>query len=287
MPTRLLISVAAAAAAVAALVVSPTAAQAADPLDYDPLDYVALGDSAAAGPLIPNQNPNLPCLRSTNNWAQTTAKAIGASLTDVSCSGAKTSDMAGRQFGYNTPQYDALKPDTDLVTVTIGANDLDLGTFVPGCLRTPPPFGISCKSIAYAGAGGKDPFIAKISAMRGNVATVLDTIEGKSPDADIVVVGYGRYYRAGGCYWTDPVWPGDADYIQSVFTRLNDTLRDLAAERGFEYVDSEALFKGHDICAPASARWMEGLVPTTIAAPYHANRAGHDATAGALVELVG
>lgn len=282
MPTRRLLPLISAAAAVAALVAPPTAAHAAGPIDY-----VALGDSAAAGPLIPNQNPNLPCLRSTNNWAQTTAKAIGASLTDVSCSGAKTSDMAGRQFGYNTPQYDALEPDTDLVTITLGANDLDLGTFVPGCLRTPPPFGISCKSIAYAGAGGKDPFIAKIAAMRTNVATVLDTIEDKSPAADIVVVGYGRYYRAGGCYWTDPVWPGDADYIQSVFTRLNNTLRDLAAERGFDYVDSEALFARHDICAAASARWMEGLVPTTIAAPYHANRAGHDATAGALVELVG
>lgn len=281
---RRIVSIASSAAAAAALA---TVAVSTPAHATDPFDYVALGDSAAAGPLIPNQNPNLPCLRSTNNWAQSTAKAIGASLTDVSCAGAKTSDMAGHQFGYNTPQYDALRPDTDLVTITIGANDLDLGTFVPGCLRTPPPFGISCKSIAYAGAGGKDPFVAKIAAMRTNVATVLDTIEDRSPDAEIVVVGYGRYYRAGGCYWTDPVWPGDADYIQSVFTRLNNTLRDLATERGFDYVDSEALFKGHDICAPASARWMEGLVPTTIAAPYHANRAGHDATAGALVGLVG
>ncbi|WP_154402657.1 SGNH/GDSL hydrolase family protein [Nocardioides speluncae] len=283
MPTpRLLISAAAAATAVAALVVSPATAQAADPLDY-----VALGDSAAAGPLIPNQNPNLPCLRSTNNWANVTARALGARLTDVSCSGATTGDMAGRQFGYNAPQYDALKPDTDLVTITIGANDLSLGTFVPGCWRTPPPFGISCKSVAYAAAGGKDPFIAKIATMRSSVATVLDTIETKSPDAEVIVVGYGKYYRKGGCYWTDPVWPEDADYIQSVFTRLNETLRDLAAERGLDYVDSEALFAGHDICAPASQRWMEGLVPTTIAAPYHANRAGHDGTAAALLGLVG
>jgi lysophospholipase L1-like esterase len=285
MLVRRLVAIASSAAAAAALatVAAPTSAHA-----TDPIDYVALGDSAAAGPLVLPQDPNLPCLRSTNNWPSTIAKTIGAATyKDASCSGATTEHMAGRQYLYNAPQYDALKADTDLVTITIGANDLDLGTFVPGCWRTPPPFGISCKSIAYAGAGGKDPFIAKIATMRESVATVLDTIATKSPDAEIIVVGYGKYFRKGGCYWTDPIWPGDADYIQSVFTRLNDTLRDLAAERKLDYVDSEALFEGHDICAPSSERWMMGLLPTTVAAPYHANRAGHDATAAAVIDRVG
>ena len=52
--------------------------------------YTALGDSYAAGPLIPNQSLNpLGCLRSDHNYAHLTAAAKGLTLTDVSCSGAK------------------------------------------------------------------------------------------------------------------------------------------------------------------------------------------------------
>jgi hypothetical protein len=44
--------------------------------------------------------------------------------TDVSCGGARTDDMTAPQpvrLGPNPPQFDALRPDTDLVTLTIGA----------------------------------------------------------------------------------------------------------------------------------------------------------------------
>ena len=73
-------------ALVATLVAGTTAAQA-----DDTLDYVALGDSAAAGPLIPNQDPALWCLRSDQNYPQVAAKLLGARLTDVTCSGSSRS----------------------------------------------------------------------------------------------------------------------------------------------------------------------------------------------------
>ena len=42
-------------------------------------DWVGLGDSYAAGPLIPNQSLNpLGCLRSDHNFAQLAAAALGA-----------------------------------------------------------------------------------------------------------------------------------------------------------------------------------------------------------------
>ena len=60
--------------------------------------YTALGDSYAAGPLIPNQSLNpLGCLRSDHNYAHLTAAAKGLTLTDVSCSGATTNDMTESQ----------------------------------------------------------------------------------------------------------------------------------------------------------------------------------------------
>lgn len=60
--------------------------------------YTALGDSYAAGPLIPNQSLNpLGCLRSDHNYAHLAAAAKGLTLTDVSCSGATTNDMTERR----------------------------------------------------------------------------------------------------------------------------------------------------------------------------------------------
>ena len=56
-------------------------------------NYVALGDSYAAGPLIPNQLLPLGCLKSDHNYAHLSAASIGLTLRDPSCSGATTDDM--------------------------------------------------------------------------------------------------------------------------------------------------------------------------------------------------
>src|SRR5688572_4191049 len=64
--------------------------------DADPPVYVALGDSFAAGPLIPLQELN-GCLRSTNNYAKLLAARLGAELRDATCSGADTDDMTNAQ----------------------------------------------------------------------------------------------------------------------------------------------------------------------------------------------
>jgi hypothetical protein len=61
-------------------------------------DWVGLGDSYAAGPLIPNQELTpLGCLRSDHNFAHLAAAQLGQSLADVSCSGATTDDMTQSQ----------------------------------------------------------------------------------------------------------------------------------------------------------------------------------------------
>ena len=77
--------------------------------------YTALGDSYAAGPLIPNQSLNpLGCLRSDHNYAHLTAAAKALTLTDVSCSGATTNDMTESQNvepGPNPPQFNGLSAE--------------------------------------------------------------------------------------------------------------------------------------------------------------------------------
>ena len=69
------------------------------PVEATEIDYVALGDSFTAGPLIPMAREDAPgCFRSTNNYPAYLAGLLDvATYRDASCSGASTADMAGRQ----------------------------------------------------------------------------------------------------------------------------------------------------------------------------------------------
>ncbi|MEU4444603.1 SGNH/GDSL hydrolase family protein [Actinosynnema sp. NPDC050801] len=243
-------------------------------------EYVALGDSAAAGPLIPEQDMSAPgCLRSTRNWPSVLAERIGARLTDVTCSGAVTDDLGGPQStadGTQEPQLDALSPSTDLVTLTIGGNDIGLVGEAVGCLNLlPEPLGTSCRDRLTA--GGQDRLAERIDAYAAEFAAALDLISARAPEARVVVVGYGTYIRPGGCYPDQPIWARDADYLQGSVNRLNAVFARESAAHGASFVDIAPPSVGHDACAPARARWFEGLAPTGPAAPLHPNAQGMDA----------
>ncbi|MFI9006413.1 SGNH/GDSL hydrolase family protein [Actinosynnema sp. NPDC053489] len=241
------------------------------------VEYVALGDSAAAGPLIPQQDPAAPeCLRSTRNWPNALAERIGARLTDVTCSGAVTDDLAGEQsgvLGAQPPQANALSATTDLVTVTIGGNDVRLVDAAVSCVNLlPEPVGRSCRA-AFT-EGGRDRLAEAIDAYAAEFAAALDLIARRAPGARVVVVGYGTYIRPGGCHPDQPIWARDADYLQGSVHRLNGVLARESAARGASFVDIEQPTAGHDSCAPSRERWFEGVVANGTAAPLHPNADG-------------
>lgn len=267
---------------VAALVAGTTTAQA------DTLEYVALGDSAAAGPLIPNQDPALWCLRSDRDYPRVAAEILGARLTDVTCSGATTDHFAGRQFGFVKPQYDALKPTTDLVSITIGGNDVGLVQTALSCINLlPEPIGLSCEDRLTAGG---DQVAEDIAAWAPEFGAALDEVKRRAPHAKVLVTGYGTYIRPGGCHPVQPIWARDADYLQGSVNLLSATAKAEAEKRGATYVDLAAVSVGHDTCAAPADRYLEGLIPTTIAAPLHPNAAGMKAFGAAVAkaaDLVG
>lgn len=237
------------------------------------LEYVALGDSAAAGPLIPTQDPNLLCLRSNRDYPAVAAGVLNAKLTDVSCSGATTDDLANRRFGILAPQFAALKESTDLVSVTIGANDIGLFQTALSCINfLPEPVGISCADRFTA--GGRDQLAEAVDAWAPKFGKALDEIEKRSPKAKIVVTGYGTYVRPNGCHPIQPVWARDANYLQSVMSRISLRSKEETVKRNAVFVDFAAVTVGHDICAAPRDRYLEGLIPTTITAPLHPNAQG-------------
>lgn len=238
-----------------------------------PIVYVALGDSFSSGAGIP---PNLAltgCLRSGANYPHLIAQALPAArFRDVTCSGATTAHLTGRQLPTVPAQFDALTPDTTLVTVGIGANDVGLVSLAVACLNVaPPPFGVSC---AADPATGPDTYTPRVDRLASTYGALVDEIRRRAPLARTVLVGYPTTIRAGGCPGVQPIWPEDADYIQSLVTRVNATM---AGTAGVTFVDLEPSTHGHDACATPAERWVEGAVPVSLAAPIplHPNAAGH------------
>ncbi|MER7489891.1 SGNH/GDSL hydrolase family protein [Streptomyces sp. NPDC126497] len=240
----------------------------------EPSRYVALGDSYAAAPLVPPADPAAPaCLRSLADYPHIAARALGAALSDVSCSAATVDHLSTSQHPGTAPQYDALTPDTDVVSVTIGANDNGLFAEALNCVNIlPPPHGASCAEENTA--GGTDRLGDRIDAWAPVFATVLDEIARRAPSAEVFVVGYGNYIRPGGCHPAQPFWKQDADHLQGTVNHLNAVLRQAAEEHGAVFVDTYTPGIGHDICAAPADRYIEGPVPTRAAMPLHPNATG-------------
>ncbi|MFB4300794.1 SGNH/GDSL hydrolase family protein [Actinomadura sp. NTSP31] len=243
-------------------------------------EYVALGDSMASGPLIPDITGNLGCGRSTRNYAHDLASAMNLNLKDVTCSGASTKHMTGSQStsvaGVDTgtvpPQFDALTANTTLVTLTIGGNDVGLVGVAQNC-ATLDPTATPCKGEYEAQVAQRTAdFEPKLSA-------VLDGIRQRSPNARIVVTGYGLYIKPNGCWPVQPVLSTDANFLQGSVNAMNAVIKRQTVAHGDTYIDLVTPSAGHDSCQSASQRWLEGYVPVHAAAPLHPNASGEAAYA--------
>ncbi|MEW2297742.1 SGNH/GDSL hydrolase family protein [Streptomyces sp. NPDC006743] len=247
------------------------------------VDYVALGDSYASAPLVPAQVDST-CLRSDQNYASLVARSSRAVLTDVTCSGATTADMTAPQ-GSVPPQFDALDRGTDLVTLTVGGNDIGFSTVLGTCakLSASDPAGAPCRS--YLTGQGTDQVSDAVARTAPKIADVLRGIHRRAPHARVVVVGYPDLFPDDGVGCTSakvPLAAGDFSYLRDKEKELNGMLARQARRGGAEYVNTYAPTVGHDLCRPTGERWIETFAPETPAAPVHPNAAGERAMAGAV-----
>jgi lysophospholipase L1-like esterase len=259
----------------------------------DPGPYVALGDSYTAGPLVLDQvGAPVACARSDNNYPSVVAAATGVKqFSDASCSGATTEHMTGPQpvpFGIHAPQFDALRPDTALVTIGIGGNDVGLvGAAVTCVVRgLLAPTGTACRS-SFAKPGGGDRLVDQIAATGPKIAGTLQGIHARSPQARVLVVGYPDVTPKGrSCYPLVPLSTDDVTYVDEMMRHTNAMLAEQAAANDAEYVDTYDESTGHDICTALGTRWFEGLLPTAPAAPIHPNALGEASMARSVLRVL-
>jgi lysophospholipase L1-like esterase len=240
--------------------------------------YVALGDSYAAGPLVPMQKQPWGCLTSTNNYAELLAGRYGFELRDATCSGAQTKHMTepqGVSPEPNTPQFDRLDAAVDLVTLQIGGNDIGFSGIAEACIQAAFEQ-VDCES-KYVDDDGRDELRERIARTAPRIAAVLQGIRERSPDAQILVLGYPGIFRIGteeaGCP-AMAVGETDAQYLRGIQVALNDMIAEQAALGGATYVDVYGPSEGKTACDLPVLRWVEPLVPVNAAAPIHPNLTG-------------
>lgn len=249
------------------------------------IDYVALGDSYTAGPLVPVPTPGpLGCVRSSSNYPAFLAAYLQVrTFADVSCSAARTEHLFASQPGIlpeglpenqNAPQLLAVTEDTDLVTLGIGGNDFGLfGELIERCAALAaenPTAATPCRD--HFTVDGVDTKLRDAAAIQGNVEEALVAIEERAPDATVVVVGYLHILPEEGTCAAVPFAPGDYAWGTQVHQALNASLSRAAEAHGATYVDMYAASVGRDACA--ADPWVNGAQIRPDAFSYHPFRSG-------------
>lgn len=293
-----------------------TAASAVPP--FDGLEYVALGDSYSAGfgvgPYVVNTTSGVPlngtpdvgnfpangCYQSTENYPKQIADALGLSLganniNDRTCSGAVTANIRDTpqltMNGHLAPvQSDWLSATTDVVTLTIGGNDLTFADVARFCVR----LGIDAESFPIGDflidnckewywPIPSDPDTDKLinlldDTVKPSLAETFALIKEKAPNAKVFVIGYPSIApdlsniptpQPPGCF-TDPVITNpfgyrensfpysqvDTLYLHHVEDAMDNASQAAAEAAGFTFIPTWAATQAHSACAtgaPGSA----------------------------------
>ena len=288
------------AAATVALTSAPAVANSSPPTanghSIKTSPYVALGDSysSAAGvlPFVPGAP--IGCSRSQLNYAHDiAARSTPTSFTDVTCSGAKTTDFYSPQAVTPPdprvgPQLDAVTKHTRLVTMTIGGNDENV--FVDsffGCaaLTATDPTGNPCQ-VRYGSF-----FTEEIRTQTyPHLVAALTAVHKKAPAATVVILGYPEILPPRwipGCAGVMPIAQGDVPWLHRQQDVLNAVVRKAAQRTGARFVDMAPSSTGHDACEGPLRRWIEPAVGFVNAFPVHPNATGEAAMASQTLRQLG
>ncbi|WCT03317.1 SGNH/GDSL hydrolase family protein [Rhodococcus qingshengii] len=248
------------------------------------IKYVALGDSRASGPRLEPMYPDA-CSRSYENFAGKISRALEvAEFTDVSCSAARAENIIDTPQlipNYWPVQLDAVHPDTDLITISIGGNDSNSIFLGPLCVAPGPGTDRGCRYDPLANSVAQ----SGIDRAAGELDRILTAVTQRAPNARIYLIGEGGMISSRGCWPNIPFSDADASWFMDYFARYNTKFDEVAHAHGVRTVDIAAasIAGGHDACASADQRWFEGLFSESTAQRLHFTDAGMTAVADLVV----
>jgi len=238
--------------------------------------YVAMGSSYAAGTSIDGTKPGTParCGRSPRNYASQVASWLSLDLIDVTCGGATTANILGK-WAELPPQIDAVTPQTRLVTITIGGNDvgyvrnLMAGTCPAGSPRCMPAQVVTEEDWSKLGIA---------------MHTIVRQIRTRSPDARIVFVDYIRLIPEKATCPALGLTPEAVVESRKAWNRLAEITANVAKTEKVDLLAAGKLSGNHTPCDKEP--WGVAAPGSAPGVPWHPNAAGHDAIAQALVRML-
>jgi len=269
-------------------------------------NYVAMGDSYSSGegnpPFVLNgqdtSTPTDKCHRSPESYpallAADPASLIG-SFVDVACSGAVTQDFvefSHSKYPTEKAQISALKATTNVVTFTIGGNDVGFVSVLYQCVNVPVvnPVGYGCSKNKNLIRELK----SRIAALEGTgtvmtpdgtiiipIQRLLKRIHHKAPLASIFVAGYPHLFGSSTMYFqasndapSKYVCPvglfGTVDYADAQWLNSQADALDAAIAAAVAKAQAAGVpvtyvsavpgdFSTHGLC-DSSSPWIHGLV---------------------------
>jgi hypothetical protein len=220
--------------------------------------YAALGDSYSSGVGTRVYDPaSGACQRSPLAYPRLSAAIQRQQLTFLACSGATTADV-------RTSQIPSVPPDTRLVTITVGGDDVGFASVLGACSAGAPP----CETLIA------DGLAAIQQVLPARIDATFAAIKAQAPSAGLVVLGYPRLFGSGPC--TAPGLPPSAAIrakIDAGTDLLDEVIGQEANTAHATFIDVRPRFDGHGSCATPGRRWIN---PPTVPASesYHPNIAG-------------
>lgn len=234
--------------------------------------YVALGDSfAAMGSASADTTGPVDCYRSIDNYPSLVlSDPLIGSGTDATCSSAQTADVLANQI-------DTLTPDTNLVTLSIGGNDIrfgDIATCFADMMRGSE---VSCTSTL------EETVTTQLATLPADLDRVYTAINQRNPDARIITTGYlPLLSNDEDCAPLDRVPRSEVAWAVSLTEEINSVVRDAAARHSATFVLPENAF-AHTVCADPTKRWADVTGVETDAYPMHPTPLGQKEMAAAVL----
>lgn len=261
---------------------SPPAAQSATAQPARSINYVALGDSVAAGAGLPasaSQTTNdTTCDRSPQAYPYIIARTYQLNLLHLACSGAKVDEgIYGEQTRASMEipsQLDvafATTASPTLMTATIGANDVRWTQFIRQC------YAIRCGT-------SFDDVRAKVyrADLRIELFRMLHQVytrSGGSPPR-VLVSGYYSPINTTECLTSNRFTAEEVMWLNEQTASLNQAIQSIIPYFSFaQYVPID--FTGHELCSADS--WVQGVEAE---APVHPTAAGQAAIAQSFIRVL-